>query len=50
MPMTNGHRGQSPALRWRSGQPPPTSPVGDVISYSYLLTNNGNVTLSGRSR
>ena len=25
---------------------PPTTAVGDVISYSYLLTNNGNVTLA----
>ena len=39
---------QAPALTLvKTATPQTYSAVGDVISYSYLVTNNGNVTLAG---
>ncbi len=39
---------QSPALSLvKTATPATYSKVGDVISYSYLVTNTGNVTLYG---
>ena len=39
---------QTPALTLvKTATPPTYDAVGDVISYSYLVTNNGNVTLAG---
>ena len=43
------HRGPGPgADAWtRAPRPRPTTRVGDVIDYSYVVTNTGNVTLTG---
>ena len=50
-PTGDGHGGAAPALSLDKSAPPATyDHVGQVIAYSYLVTNTGNVTLAARSR
>ena len=44
----DGHRVQTPALSLvKSATPATYATVGQSISYSYLVTNTGNVRLAG---